>query len=236
MTDGEALHQGILLNPTDNDVRLIYADWLDENNQPEKAEFIRVQCQLATFDSSYFLSYHNREMCENSAVPLVKRSAELLHPAWSKDLYHWSKTWDKVGSPLVGSMNAWEFRRGFFHRIEITVMEFMRLAKVIFRHHPVQHVKLTDLVVGGYLQRPGTFIRIGTSLRIHHDGTGTALPMSFKMLLKGRVDYTYPSEVDFQDYQYDTEELAHEDISQACVAFGRQLVGLDALTFELAGT
>jgi len=65
MTDGEALHQRILLDPTDNDVRLIYADWLDENNQPEKAEFIRVQVELATFDSSYFLSYHNRQMCEN---------------------------------------------------------------------------------------------------------------------------------------------------------------------------
>lgn len=37
----------ICANPADNAPRLIYADWLDEHDQPERAEFIRVQCELA---------------------------------------------------------------------------------------------------------------------------------------------------------------------------------------------
>jgi len=163
----------------------------------------------------------------------VKRSAELLHPAWSRDLYEWSKTWDKVGSPLVGSMNAWEFRRGFFHRIEIIVLEFMRLVKVIFRHHPIQHVKLTDFGFGFPLRNKYR-VRINNVPRVEHRNSGqfaTYFPVAFKGLLRGGDERP-----EYGDREYDTEALAHEDISQACVAFGRQLVGLDALTFELAGT
>ena len=37
----------IVANIDDDTPRLVYADWLDENGQPERAEFIRVQCELA---------------------------------------------------------------------------------------------------------------------------------------------------------------------------------------------
>jgi uncharacterized protein (TIGR02996 family) len=37
--------------PDDDAPRLIYADRLDENGEPERAEFIRVQCELAQTDS-----------------------------------------------------------------------------------------------------------------------------------------------------------------------------------------
>ena len=42
-----AFVQAITENPEDDSPRLVYADWLDEHGQPERAEFIRVQCQLA---------------------------------------------------------------------------------------------------------------------------------------------------------------------------------------------
>src|SRR5262249_50649041 len=37
----------IRASPEDDGVRLIYADWLQENGQPERAEFIRAQVELA---------------------------------------------------------------------------------------------------------------------------------------------------------------------------------------------
>src|SRR5262249_18628110 len=37
----------IRASPEDDGVRLIYADWLQENGQPQRAEFIRVQVELA---------------------------------------------------------------------------------------------------------------------------------------------------------------------------------------------
>ena len=47
MTDGEALLAAILANPAEDTPRLVYADWLEEHGREERAEFIRVQCELA---------------------------------------------------------------------------------------------------------------------------------------------------------------------------------------------
>jgi uncharacterized protein (TIGR02996 family) len=47
MSDAPALLAAIRAAPDDDAPRLIYADWLDEHGQPERAEFIRVQCELA---------------------------------------------------------------------------------------------------------------------------------------------------------------------------------------------
>jgi uncharacterized protein (TIGR02996 family) len=47
MTQDEAFLQTIIENPDDDGMRLVYADWLEEHGQPKRAEFIRVQCELA---------------------------------------------------------------------------------------------------------------------------------------------------------------------------------------------
>jgi uncharacterized protein (TIGR02996 family) len=43
-----AFLQAILEAPDDDTPRLVFADWLDENGEPERAEFIRAQCRSAT--------------------------------------------------------------------------------------------------------------------------------------------------------------------------------------------
>lgn len=48
MTEQDAFINAICTNPDDDTARLVYADWLDEHDQPERAEFIRVGCELAT--------------------------------------------------------------------------------------------------------------------------------------------------------------------------------------------
>jgi uncharacterized protein (TIGR02996 family) len=50
MTDGDALYQAILAAPDDDAPRLVWADWLDEHGQPDRAEFVRLQCELANLD------------------------------------------------------------------------------------------------------------------------------------------------------------------------------------------
>jgi uncharacterized protein (TIGR02996 family) len=41
MTDGESLYRAILLAPADDAPRLVYADWLEERGDLERAELIR---------------------------------------------------------------------------------------------------------------------------------------------------------------------------------------------------
>ena len=62
MSEADALLAAIRQAPDDDAPRLIYAAWLDEHGQPERAEFIRVQIELAR---------------QNSPT-LRKREAELL--------------------------------------------------------------------------------------------------------------------------------------------------------------
>ncbi len=44
----ESFQKAIFKEPDDDAIRLIYADWLDENGEPLWAELIRVQCEIAT--------------------------------------------------------------------------------------------------------------------------------------------------------------------------------------------
>ena len=47
MSDETALLAAIRTNPDEDTPRLVFADWLDEHDQPERAEFIRLQCEVA---------------------------------------------------------------------------------------------------------------------------------------------------------------------------------------------
>jgi uncharacterized protein (TIGR02996 family) len=76
------LQQAILADPDSEAVRLVYADWLEENGQTEEerdlAEFIRVQCQLARINQ-----------WGEEYIPLEIRSRELLslhRPAWTQPI------------------------------------------------------------------------------------------------------------------------------------------------------
>jgi uncharacterized protein (TIGR02996 family) len=73
MSDAAALLAAIRAAPDDDAPRLVYADWLDEHGQPERAEFIRVQIELA----------------RNESAELRRREAELLpgyHYAFASSL------------------------------------------------------------------------------------------------------------------------------------------------------
>jgi uncharacterized protein (TIGR02996 family) len=50
MSHADGFLSDIRAHPEDDAPRLIYADWLDEQGQLERAEFIRVQCRLAAID------------------------------------------------------------------------------------------------------------------------------------------------------------------------------------------
>jgi uncharacterized protein (TIGR02996 family) len=50
MTDGDALYRAILERPDDDAPRLVWADWLEEHGDPDRAEFVRIQCEWAALD------------------------------------------------------------------------------------------------------------------------------------------------------------------------------------------
>jgi uncharacterized protein (TIGR02996 family) len=74
----EVLLQDILANPDDDDLRRIYADWLEEHQQHARAELIRVQVRLALLSKS-----------EPARQALERRERELLQehaPQWLAEI------------------------------------------------------------------------------------------------------------------------------------------------------
>ena len=52
-TDRAALYRGILERPDDDVARLVYADWLEENGEAERAEFIRLQVEVDPWNHTW---------------------------------------------------------------------------------------------------------------------------------------------------------------------------------------
>src|SRR5262245_26127460 len=80
MSSHEGFLQAILDDPEDDARRLVYADWLDENGDPERAELIRVQCELARGvedgERLVALKTHERALCRANGE-------RWLGPLWS---------------------------------------------------------------------------------------------------------------------------------------------------------
>src|SRR5581483_5981629 len=119
MSDRGAFLRAIRDRPHDDAPRLVYADWLDEHGDPERAEFIRTQCELA------------RGVADPArAAALAKREEFLLkkhRAAWEKEIPAWARR--QVG-----------FARGMVNHVQSTVRDFLKGAAGLFRRAPVQSV------------------------------------------------------------------------------------------------
>lgn len=88
MIERDAFLRAIAANPDDDTVRLIFSDWLEEHGDPERAEFIRIQCELASSELSKerchalrvreraLLDAHRHEWCQALGLPLEDVSFE----------------------------------------------------------------------------------------------------------------------------------------------------------------
>ena len=102
MTTGDALLAAIWERPHDDLPRLAYADWLDDQGAPEqvaRAEFIRVQCELARLDG-----------WDDGREPLEIRVREL----WAEHGLGWP-TGLRWPNGNVRHARRDEYRRGFLH-------------------------------------------------------------------------------------------------------------------------
>jgi uncharacterized protein (TIGR02996 family) len=92
----QAFLQDIIAHPDDDAPRLVFADWLDDHGDADRAELIRAQCELARGASGLRLA------------ELEARERELLDlhgPLWA--------------APLRGLVDAWKFRRGFVECVAV---------------------------------------------------------------------------------------------------------------------
>jgi uncharacterized protein (TIGR02996 family) len=91
-TDFEALVRAVFQNPEEDTPRLVFADFLDENDQPDRAALIRLQCEKTRLPAK---SDRAKELAVEEKVLLRRVRAAAV-------------------DPLPEGMQV-EFRRGFIH-------------------------------------------------------------------------------------------------------------------------
>lgn len=129
LTDGDLLLRGILAEPADDTVRLAYADWLQENGQDARAQFIRVQIELAQLESRY----GPRSRVEGtSESELEDREREL---------------WRVLDLPAafpaaLRPVTLRYCRRGFVAAVTCSAADWISHARAIRSAHPVTEVTL----------------------------------------------------------------------------------------------
>jgi uncharacterized protein (TIGR02996 family) len=117
----EAFLADIREQPEDDTPRLVYADWLDDHGEPDRADFIRVQIDLARMDS------------DDERRPELERREQALSQqhgkAWSAPLRRYSR----------------QFQRGFADQVTLPAETFLAHAEDVFRLTPAWHVKLRSV-------------------------------------------------------------------------------------------
>jgi uncharacterized protein (TIGR02996 family) len=170
MNDRAAFLAAIIVEPDDDLPRLVYADWLDEHGEPERAEFIRVQCRITAMEREYdpqsLLPDSHPAHAEYRA--LRRRDWELLLHC-NEEGYTLS---DREASWLPGPLLAiireqdgrrvvhrsWQWRRGFVAEVELPADDFARHGEALLLAAPVEVLRLT----GG---RPGLWTHDNTIWR-----------------------------------------------------------------------
>jgi uncharacterized protein (TIGR02996 family) len=115
----------ILAEPDDDTPRLVFADWLEEHGDLDRATFIRLQCEVAR---------------------LWERD-----PRWGDLQDQVEKLWKKHRKGWLTPLPMWlrrlkpEFRRGFLEKVTVSANQFLRYANAMFKVAPIRTLEITDL-------------------------------------------------------------------------------------------
>ncbi|MCA9067319.1 MAG: TIGR02996 domain-containing protein [Planctomycetaceae bacterium] len=129
MQDDQIL-QAIIDNPEDDIVRLIYADWLEECGESDRAELIRIQCEAEEIAKTN--PFRARQL-NTRARKLLAQKEEI----WLGRLY--------------GSLRDRVYRRGFLFQVRILASALLKNMDKFLELGPIHHVTLEGAGASGYL-------------------------------------------------------------------------------------
>lgn len=237
--EAAGLLRDILEHPHDDTPRLVYADWLEDAGEGARAEFIRVQIELA---------HHPEEVAWLQNMPveswtgtdkvrkilveadgLLRRERELLDAN------------DFVDFP--GYMIEWQFRRGFVERITLPMADYFKHAAELFGAHPIVEVRLSDRHAAagrhgwhGWAAIPSiagrsywVFLK-DMDRPVQEDHW---LPLDFRdsVIAAGGEPLSEHESGGLNVVSFSTSDAAESALSRAAVAYGRAVAGLSILTY-----
>lgn len=147
MNTHDAFMAAIVENLDDDAPRLIYADWLEEQGDRDRAEFIRVQCEIAR---------RGELRCAKTGKELKGYAEYEKHcrctPCRLKQREYYSSqrfiVWEWTGR-LRGPMSyvyREDFRRGFIESVTCTCQQWLYHGSAILAAQPtIREVRMSDV-------------------------------------------------------------------------------------------
>jgi uncharacterized protein (TIGR02996 family) len=127
MTPDNPFLQALLAQPDDDTLRLAMADWLDEQDQPARAEFVRVQVELARGVA---------DRARQRALELRQSQLLFAHDA------EWVEPLAKVLGLRKGEWGGWVFRRGFVEYFRLPALTLVARGAGLAKLTPVRELNL----------------------------------------------------------------------------------------------
>jgi uncharacterized protein (TIGR02996 family) len=135
LPEWELLLKAVAADPDDDLPRLVFADWLDEHDEPERAEFIRVQVERARNDRPE-LAWREKALLSNP----------LFGPLWAAEACPHLVSLSfgsEVRAIGVSGFERVTFRRGFATAVNCPADEWLTYGHLVVPRQPIEAVTLT---------------------------------------------------------------------------------------------
>jgi uncharacterized protein (TIGR02996 family) len=216
MTDLDAIHRAVLIDPGDMVARLAFADELEATGDNVRADFIRWGVQ------NHEVCFHPSRDSARVAVlhtgNSVRRNYDVLESCWRK--------WCSFDDCSLFLNTLWA--GGFITQVAWNFLDFFLNAEGLFLEHPVVTVSMTD-------KKPAHIWRSARSHPHQKNSVGWACYPG-DLYATNFMPYYLPEEIfsrlDATSFDgrvsclYVDSHTAFKDLSRACVKWGRSLAGL----------
>src|SRR4051794_39306301 len=134
-----ALFQAVCNSPEDQSLRLIAADWFEDQGDEPRADFIRRQCELASLPAG-----------DPRAAALLEHVQRLLvahRRRWNAPIHRFlgrGPLRNEVRSRR-GRIRGWGYRRGFVEYLSLEAGAFADHADILFQLGPLRKVRMFPL-------------------------------------------------------------------------------------------
>jgi uncharacterized protein (TIGR02996 family) len=139
LAEREGLLRAVIEAPADDGPRLVYADWLEDNGEPERAEFIRIQIAMHRHETAPAINV-NTYIVRSRRLMMTGRVAELLDSHgyfWVNDPREWPIS-------MVLGKDCVTFRRGFVEEWRMRLADWLDHGPVLVKRHPLARMEVTD--------------------------------------------------------------------------------------------
>lgn len=135
-----ALLAAIAAHPDEDTPRLAFADWCDEHNEPDRANFIRLQFEA----EKHHENAPARVDLEDQAMSVL----EANHPQWLADEPGWTRCVQvTTGTRRIGSLYG--IRKGFPEWLRLKLEECLTNPAELFATTPVRDLWIDEIPDGG---------------------------------------------------------------------------------------